>query len=461
MMWSFHVASLTEKTSVGPTQPAITMATQAQPEKKAAVQQVAAQPEKTMATQQEKTMAMQQEKTMATQQEKTMAMQQEKTMATQQEKTMAMQQEKTMATQQEKTMAMQQEKTMATQQEKTMAMQQKDALPERKRKQVTSYEENKNAVPSTLATPTTPPPPPPVVQEPFRPVPMVINLERLAVLNKAPPTTVDPASSSLAGRPVIPIDVRTPNMLKVVLLQASGPDSAAGEMRPMDLISLSGVCLRNERGTWRMVAGSNFHDPPPTTSSDHTETFPLMGGVRAVFNHTQKCWYVLPPLTVTMGEPPLEQRGLTDSQKMGSVERPDSTPKPPDLFLSKKAIVTAVGGAINSMLAQFEQTRSVEEKKRIGSDTSNPNMGHLVRGSICTALARLLLDGLKPYRFQGLVSDDIWKVTSSFWQEGKASSSPDCPHILTPSITVHSCYQGSVVAISGQAGIPSNPISGR
>ena len=316
-----------------------------------------------------------------------------------------------------------------------------------------------HTVPSTLTTPTTPPPHPPVVQEPFRPVPMVINLEKL--LNKAPPTTVDPTSSSLAGRPVIPIDVRTPNMLKMVLLQASGPDSAAGEMRPMDLISLSGVCLRNERGTWRMVAGSNFHDPPPTTSSDHTETFPLMGGVRAVFNHTQKCWYVLPPLTVTMGEPPLEQRGLTDSQKMGSVERPDSTPKPPDLFLSKKAIVTAVGGAINSVLAQFEQTRSVEEKKRIGSDMSNPNMGHLVRGSICTALARLLLDGLKPYRFQGLVSDDIWKVTSSFWQEGKASSSPDCPHVLTTSITVHSCYQGSVVAISGQAGISSSPISGR
>ena len=316
-----------------------------------------------------------------------------------------------------------------------------------------------HTVPSALTTPTTPPPPPPVVQEPFRPVPMVINLEKL--LNKAPPTTVDPTSSSLAGRPVIPIDVRTPNMLKVVLLQASGSDSAAGEMRPMDLISLSGVCLRNERGTWRMVAGSNFHDPPPTTSTDHTETFPLMGGVRAVFNHTQKCWYVLPPLTVTMGEPPLEQRGLTDSQKMGSVERPDSTPKPPDLFLSKKAIVTAVGGAINSVLAQFEQTRSAEEKKRIGSDMSNPNMGHLVRGSICTALARLLLDGLKPYRFQGLVSDDIWKVTSSFWQEGKASSSPDCPHVLTTSITVHSCYQGSVVAISGQAGISSNPITGR
>ena len=81
--------------------------------------------------------------------------------------------------------------------------------------------------------------------------------------------------------------------------------------------------------------------------------------------------------------------------------------------------MTGVGGAIHSMLAQFEQTRSVEDKRRIGSDMTNPNMGHLVRGALCTAVARVLLDGLKPYRFLGLVSDDVWKVTSSFWQESK------------------------------------------
>ena len=40
--------------------------------------------------------------------------------------------------------------------------------------------------------------------------------------------------------------------------------------------------------------------------------------------------------------------------------------------------MTGVGGAIHSVLAQFEQTRSVEDKRRIGSDMTNPNMGHLV-----------------------------------------------------------------------------------
>ena len=78
-----------------------------------------------------------------------------------------------------------------------------------------------------------------------------------------------------------------------------------------------------------------------------------------------------------------ETRELTDSQRTGSMEGPD--PKPADLFVSKKAIVTGVGGAIHSLLAQFEQTRSVEDKRRIGSDMTNPNMGHLVRGALCTA----------------------------------------------------------------------------
>ena len=114
--------------------------------------------------------------------------------------------------------------------------------------------------------------------------------------------------------------------------------------------------------------------------------------------------------------------------------------------------MTGVGGAIHSVLAQFEQTRSVEDKRRIGSDMTNPNMGHLVRGALCTAVARELLDGLKPYRFQGLVTDNIWKVTLSFWQEGKLSSSPGYP--LFPAKTHHVCLLTTAVVI-GQL-LPAN-----
>ena len=153
---------------------------------------------------------------------------------------------------------------------------------------------------------------------------MALNLDKLAALSKTPPTpsgSGDSASSSLPGKPVVPIDVCTPNMLKIVLLQASGLSSAAEKVGAMDLMSLSGVCLRNERGTWRLLPGSNSHAPPPSTSTEHTETFPLTGGIRAVFNHTQKCWYVFPPLTATTGQPPpQETRELTDSQKTGSMQ---------------------------------------------------------------------------------------------------------------------------------------------
>ena len=131
-----------------------------------------------------------------------------------------------------------------------------------------------------------------------------------------------------------------------------------------------------------------------------------------------------------------ETRELTGSQKTGSMEGPDH--KPADLFVSKKAIVTGVGGAIHSV-----QTRSVEDKRRIGLDMTNPNMGHLVRGALCT-----LLDGLKPYRYQGLVTDNIWKVTSSFLQEGKLSSSPG-PHPLFPVETHHVCLLTTAV-VRGQ-----------
>ena len=96
----------------------------------------------------------------------------------------------------------------------------------------------------------------------------------------------------------LPMEVRSPNILKVVLLASESTAEDTSE-RPMDLLSLSGVVVRNERGVWRLVEGSNFHDPLPIDCSDHTENFVLPGGIRAVFNHsrTPKRWHVLPPPT--------------------------------------------------------------------------------------------------------------------------------------------------------------------
>ena len=88
------------------------------------------------------------------------------------------------------------------------------------------------------------------------------------------------------------------------------------------------------------------------------------------------------------------------------------------LYMTKKAITTEIGSAFHEVLEQFGCTRDLKEKERIGSDMTNVAIGHMIRGRLCSALAGLLLDGLKPYRMEGLVVDDIWKVTVAFCQEG-------------------------------------------
>ena len=81
-------------------------------------------------------------------------------------------------------------------------------------------------------------------------------------------------------------------------------------------------------------------------------------------------------------------------------------------------IVTEIGSAFHEIMIQFEKSRDLAEKKRIGSDMTNIAIGHMIRGRFCSALAALILDGLRPYRLEGLVTDDIWKVTAAFCNEG-------------------------------------------
>lgn len=77
-----------------------------------------------------------------------------------------------------------------------------------------------------------------------------------------------------------------------------------------------------------------------------------------------------------------------------------------------------MGRVFYEIMSHFEKTRDHSEKKRIGSDMTNTAMGILIRGQFCSALAMLLLDGMRPYRLEGLVQDDIWKVTLAFCSEG-------------------------------------------
>ena len=147
--------------------------------------------------------------------------------------------------------------------------------------------------------------------------PMVINVTTLA--NRNPPTDLPhstvpnetgPQRTTARGKPV-PMEVRSPNILKVVMLASEATTPDPGD-RPMDLLLLSGVVIKNDRGVWRLVEGSNFHDPLPFDCTDHTERFVLPGGIRVIFNHshTPKRWHVLPPPTPT---PSLDSGSNVDS----------------------------------------------------------------------------------------------------------------------------------------------------
>ena len=104
------------------------------------------------------------------------------------------------------------------------------------------------------------------------------------------------------------------SLLKVILLQSLEASTGTIESKPMDFISLSGVCLRNDHGVWRIQEGCNYHDPLAFDCEDHTETFPLPGGIRAIYNHTHKRWHVLPTSSLT---PSMEEsRSELDSSEL-------------------------------------------------------------------------------------------------------------------------------------------------
>ena len=142
--------------------------------------------------------------------------------------------------------------------------------------------------------------------------PMVIDVSLLAPPHTTNKTTTEPQQTTGTKNrpPQVPMEVRSPNILKVVLLASESTASDTSE-RTMDLLSLSGVVVRNDRGVWHLVEGSNFHDPLPFDCSDHTETFVLPGGIRAVFNHSTapKRWHVLPPSTPS---PSIDSRSESD-----------------------------------------------------------------------------------------------------------------------------------------------------
>ncbi|XP_054597124.2 uncharacterized protein rusc1 isoform X1 [Nothobranchius furzeri] len=64
----------------------------------------------------------------------------------------------------------------------------------------------------------------------------------------------------------------------------------------------------------------------------------------------------------------------------------------------KKALIGAVGAAVEAILAQFSSSRTIVQKALSGDSAVNPSLGRLVLQCLCPALHNLLTDGLKPHQ---------------------------------------------------------------
>lgn len=58
----------------------------------------------------------------------------------------------------------------------------------------------------------------------------------------------------------------------------------------------------------------------------------------------------------------------------------------------------------------------------MGDEAMNPVVGQLMRCYTCPAILNVLLDGKRPYRFEGFVIDSLWDVIVALCKAGKIAN---------------------------------------
>eukprot|EP00117_Sycon_ciliatum_P030745 scpid5582/ scgid24178/ RUN and SH3 domain-containing protein 1 len=134
-----------------------------------------------------------------------------------------------------------------------------------------------------------------------RPLPVDISRLLPATLSTDGGATATGGSGSASVTTGRALPITNPARLKSVLMQSKQSKDASHKSysRMMDFISLSGTLLRNTGGKWHLETGSSYHNEMNEDTEDHVEVFKIPGGIRAAYNHTQKCWCVRPTATTT------------------------------------------------------------------------------------------------------------------------------------------------------------------
>ena len=133
-------------------------------------------------------------------------------------------------------------------------------------------------------------------------------------------------TATTTSQALAPIVIHRPSILKVILMQSQATASPTHRGQNMDRISLSGVVLLWRNNEWVLHDGQEYHDPKQVEEEEEREgsvmeTYPLPGGIIAVYNHTKNRWYVLPPPHSPAAKRDRALLSTTDNQGRGVINK--------------------------------------------------------------------------------------------------------------------------------------------
>ncbi|XP_065884487.1 uncharacterized protein [Dysidea avara] len=247
--------------------------------------------------------------------------------------------------------------------------------------------------------------------------PMSLDFSNLQAIPIASPTS--PGGST--GTPET-YDVKTPAMLKLVQRQITEMPHS----NRFKTISLSGVILVSSDNGWCIAEGNNFHDSVNVDTGDHCEIFTLSEHVKAIYHHGNKRWYVQPQNRTS--ETSASTVEPVNNENEGGLPVTAGVTVTVDFESRRKVLVQNLNKAVQDILQHFGTVRQEAEKAKLGDEAVNPVVGQLMRCNTCPAILSVLLDGKKPYRFEGIVIDSLWDVIVALCKAGSSTRIHTVPH---------------------------------
>lgn len=124
----------------------------------------------------------------------------------------------------------------------------------------------------------------------------------------------------------------------------------------------------------------------------------------------------------------LSQRTLEEDQRSHEEDQPSlpqRTMEKKRALEKKSAMLAEVSKAAEALVAHFSKSKDPFDKLRLGSSIETPEIGELVLSQLCSAVAQVINDGLKPYESGlhvfGRVHITVWRVAEASAEPGPST----------------------------------------